>query len=416
MLNALKNLIGRFGRNDSGGLSILVAFLLVPLLLMAGAAIDYSRALKTKTTIMNSLDAAVIAGTSKMVREGASKAEVEAIIKATFEASTGGLDASGSELKSLSVYQNPSTGEVKVDATVGVPATFMQLAGFETMDVDVSSAAKLTDKDIELAMMLDVTGSMGGSKIKDLKLAAKDLVDILIPPGGKTSSNTVRIGLVPYSQGVNAGPYASIATNGESASCATERNGGQAQTDASYKKKAIGNGSTGCPNVQILPLSDSNSELTTRINSFSTTGWTAGHTGISWAWYMLSPKWGALWPSDSVPVPYGTKDTVKIAILMTDGEFNTAYKYNKNKKKYDELKGNAKTKSEKRAKKLCTNMKKKNIQIYSIAFQLYSASGKALMQECATNSSNYYDATDGDALRNAFRNIAEDISKLRISQ
>ena len=46
------------------------------------------------------------------------------------------------------------------------------------------AAVNAEQHDIELAMALDVTGSMSGSKIADLRTAATDLVDILLPAGG----------------------------------------------------------------------------------------------------------------------------------------------------------------------------------------------------------------------------------------
>ena len=55
-------------------------------------------------------------------------------------------------------------------------------------------------------MMLDITGSMSGQKIVDLKLAAKDLVDIVV--WADQSEYTSRIALVPFSERVNVGSYA----------------------------------------------------------------------------------------------------------------------------------------------------------------------------------------------------------------
>ena len=43
---------------------------------------------------------------------------------------------------------------------------------------------------------------------------------------------------------------------------------------------------------------------------------------------MLSPNWASLWSSASQPKAYGTADLRKIAILMTDGEYNTQYDTN----------------------------------------------------------------------------------------
>ncbi len=47
-------------------------------------------------------------------------------------------------------------------------------------------------------MMLDVTGSMAGSKIVDLKSGAEDLVSIVITEG--VYARKVRVALVPFSE------------------------------------------------------------------------------------------------------------------------------------------------------------------------------------------------------------------------
>lgn len=423
----IKQLIRRgsaFARDDSGGIPLMFSFLMMALALMTGSAVDYSRAMNAKTALSHALDAAALAGANKLVRDNGTSLEVEKAVEATLRASIMNVEADGGKLKTFSVTQDNSLGKVQVAATISMPTTFMQLAGFETVDVKYKAAAQLSDKDIELAMMLDLTGSMGGSKIIDLKSAAKDLVDVLLPSSGNKYKNKIRIGLVPYSQGVNLGQYASVATNNASNNCATERRGAEQFTDASYATMPIGNGSTYCLSSKIFPLSDSNSALKSQINGFSTGGFTAGHTGIGWAWYMLSPNWKGLWPSASDPVDYGTKDTVKIAILMTDGEFNTAYDYKRvyNRRtgtysyRYVESKGDARTASEYRAKELCKKMKAKGIEIYSVTFQLNSSSAKQMMEDCASKPGNYYDAANGIALRNAFKNIADEISELRISE
>jgi hypothetical protein len=44
----------------------------------------------------------------------------------------------------------------------------------------------------------------------------------------------------------------------------------------------------------------------------------------AFAWYMLAPGWSKVWPADSAPGAYGPRTKRrKIAILMTDGEYNT---------------------------------------------------------------------------------------------
>ena len=121
---------------------------------------------------------------------------------------------------------------------------------------------------------------------------------------------------------------------------------------------------------------------------------------------------------ESDPAQY-SDDVRKIAILMTDGEFNTFF---------HGTQGNAfgphETLSSSLARDLCTDMKAlKNgnpgITIYSVAFQA-PLSARETLKDCANedtaNQTFYYSADSNEELRNAFRSIASSIQTLRISK
>jgi len=92
----------------------------------------------------------------------------------------------------------------------------------------------------------------------------------------------------------------------------------------------------------------------------------------------------------------------KIAVLMTDGEYNRKYS------------GSSSTDQ---ARAICQNMKDAGIEIYAVGFEI-NVGGEAdtTMAQCATSTAHYYNAEDGNALRQAFRDIALKISTLRISE
>ncbi len=414
--NNLADRFTAFLKDTSANLTVTFAFLSVAAVMFVGSAMDYGRAVTAKNAISNTIDAAALAGARKLVSDNGSNEEVTATVADVISVNFLNAAAAGAELTSLNVTTLTDQGEVKVDANIRVPTTFTTIAGLSHIDVSLqSSASFLLNKDVELAMMMDLTGSMGGSRIADLKVAAKDLIDVLMPEG-ETSRNKVRIGLVPYSQGVNAGSYAATATNGVSSSCATERAGLEAYTDADYLGAPIGNGSSNCPSSKVLPITEDRDVLISNINAFGTGGYTAGHTGIAWSWYMLSPSWSSLWPGESLVVPYGDEDTVKVAILMTDGAFNTVYNYVTSGGGSSYVEEYQPSQSRARARSLCDAMKTADIKIYTVAFQVSSSSAKAVMQDCASEEKMYFDAQNGAELRGAFRMIAGKISDLRISK
>ena len=156
------------------------------------------------------------------------------------------------------------------------------------------------------------------------------------------------------------------------------------------------------PETRIVPLSPDKDGLNDTIDSFTASGGTAGQIGTAWAWYLLSPKWNSFWPPESQSDVYGGENTMKIAVLMTDGDYNTTFETDNGT-------------SAAQAKELCKNMKDEGITVYTVGFMVSSAA-KQLLEECATSSSHFYDATNGEKLKLAFRNIAFTVAQLRLSK
>ena len=163
-------------------------------------------------------------------------------------------------------------------------------------------------------MMLDVTGSMGHSKkLRDLKIAAKNAVDAFLT-GQNPKNPRVRVSIVPYADAVNVGAALANTVHVEKKfssgqppkltdpllvsgggtrpdNCATERKGNFQFSDASPNKAMINRDYrlAYCPNAALMPLSADIASLKNTIDGFKASGYTAGHIGIQWSWYMLSP-------------------------------------------------------------------------------------------------------------------------------
>jgi hypothetical protein len=312
---------------------------------------------------------------------------------------------------------------ILAESSATIPTPFLGVAGMSSMTVKAKSQSKLAvggsleGKDVEVSMMLDLTGSMGGTtatgtKIEDAKLAAKDLVDILLP-AGVSASNSVRVAIAPFSQYVNVGTtyYETVTSKPPSGgnTCVTERTGSHAYDDESPTVSKMheynpnsNHGQLACaPTSEIVPLTNNRTSLHAAIDGFTADGFTAGHLGTAWAWYLLSHKWSDVWPAASIPAAPGP-NVVKIAILMTDGDYNT------------EFNGQS---SNSQAAQLCTNMKASGIEVYTIGFgDSLSDTAKALLENCASSQQHYFLASDGNALRQKFSDIAIAVANLRLTQ
>ncbi|VAX07489.1 hypothetical protein MNBD_ALPHA03-319, partial [hydrothermal vent metagenome] len=324
LITNLKNSALEFLGHDKGSIAITFAVSLIPVMLTAGIAVDYTRIAHTKGIIDEALDAAVLMSG----RELADGKRVNASFRADFEKFFfANVDGRTNLVDSVSIQSfnaNPATGKVTASAKSNIKMTFMGIIGKPTVDVTSESEARFSSKKVELTMMLDVTGSMGRQgKLAALKTAANNAIDILLPTS--STSNKVRIGLVPYSASVNVGnTVARKVSNRPGFRCVTERRANRFN-DASYATTKVEGAGRYCPSQKVVPLSTNASTLKSTINSFRASGATAGHLGVTWSYYTLSPNWDNAWPSSPTPASYGDSRVQKIALLMTDGEFNTIY-------------------------------------------------------------------------------------------
>jgi Flp pilus assembly protein TadG len=402
---------------------------------MVGGAVDYGRAVKVRDQMQHAVDAAVLAAARSWQLDGdIANAEARAIEfynrNKPHEVESA-LAAFGSD---------PVRNAISLEARATVAAPFMSLVRLDGFTVEARAEALLaiggnSEINLEIAMMLDVTGSMSGEKIEDLKAAAKDLIDIVV--WDDQSQYTSKVALAPFAPRVNVGDFVSNFTglpptrliSGSTRrlrTCVTERIGADEYTDeppaagrylrpyngitdpshSSYNNNWSSSGSCSDPSEQIMPLSSDRNALKARIDTFTAGGATAGMLGTSWAWYLLSPKWAHFWPAVSRPIAYGTADTHKIAVLMTDGEYNT---WGSGSMSVGTVSSKAAT--------MCTNIKTTGITVYTIGFQLGGSSTAInTLRNCASDVSKFYNAEDGAQLRAAFRDIALQIASLRLSQ
>ncbi len=384
-------------RQDSGAVAIIFGLVAVVLTGLAGMAIDTSRAYTASSHALAALDSAALAAAKGMNTRSLSDDEVRELAQQVFDANTA---SQGSvSFQPVDVVINRAEGSVTVSVVADVPTTLARVMNYDKFTVSRSVTAIYKMKDVELAMMLDVSGSMWGQKIADLKNAARDVMDILMPVDG---ADKVKIALAPYSTSVNAGDYADSVTGGQSTACVSERAGAAAFTDDDPSVESIGARARSCPAATIQPLTNDKATLAAQIDSLNAGGWTAGHLGVAWAWYLVSPNWANIWPAASQPVAYGDDQTIKAVILMTDGEFNTTYVASNGS-------------SSEQAIELCNNMKNNQVVVYSVAFQA-PPSAEATLQNCASSPQHYFDAQNGDQLRAAFQTIAMRLANLRLAK
>ncbi len=425
--------------NDrSGGVAILFALTLVVLVLGVGLSVDTYRMHNTGTKVQAALDAATLASAKLLGAEGAPDGQVRQAARDFFDAQLESLGIGGVQLKSFQADIDRDQTQVTASVKVVVPTVFSSVGGgLIKVEFEPSSTAIYKQKKIELALVVDVTGSMGASgKIDALKVAANELVDTLF--NSNPVPQAVRVALVPYSAAVNAGSYFDAVTAGGATggswtwsswggwtagatdTCVVERAGAEAYTATPPGAGTFLGVSSGavnlnysCPTPTVVPLADladgvARASFKSSISALTPGGATAGHIGAAWGWYMLQPNWSFLWPG-STPRPFADPDVMKIVILMTDGEFNTSYENgNMNSTTFTDVGS-----SGYQALQLCSNMKAQNITIYTIGF-MTNGNAESMLKTCS-GEDNFYNADSSSQLLGSFQDIVAKLTQLRIA-
>lgn len=412
--------IKHFARDQRGNVALLFGLLVIPVLVLMGLAVDGLRALNAATTAHNALDASALAAARAMTEGGLDDSEVAGVAEQYFRANVEGSGkVSYSDYGPLEIQMDRESGAVTVSVDTQVETTLGQLAHVDQITMHRSATAVMGLNEIELGLMLDVTGSMNrNDKLGALKRATSDLIDTLIPEG--PNADKVRIALAPYSEQVNVGRYADLVSDDRNRTgCVAERRGAAQNSDEApsganafhvvtrqeqrnYRRGA-------CPPAQIEPLTSDKDRLRDIVDGYRAQGWTAGHLGIQWAWNLISPRWSGIWPGGATPESYGKQDLIKAVVLMTDGEFNTAYTGGRGQ-------GAMTAESYDHTRELCRNMKREGVVVFTVAFDLRAPRAAEALEDCASEPDLFLRAENEEELRRAYRDIAIKLTELRISK
>ncbi|MBP6013881.1 MAG: pilus assembly protein [Alphaproteobacteria bacterium] len=188
---------GRFGGAKSGNVAMMYGLLLIPTIAAVGSAIDLTRAMVVKMRLGEALDAAGLAVGGTV---GLSDAEMTAKAQKFFYA-----NYPTEELGTVMSLSVTSTGQnnnlVSVGGIARVETAFMGLFGIDHLDVNVGVQVTRESKGLEIALVLDNTGSMASNgKIAALKTATNELIEILF--GDQVTPTHLKMSLVPFSQTV----------------------------------------------------------------------------------------------------------------------------------------------------------------------------------------------------------------------
>ncbi len=368
----------RFAQDTDGSMTILSLFLVMIVFTAAGFAVDMMRYDRERVKLQYALDRAVLAAADldqelcprDVVRDYLSKENLDQYL----------IDDSVVVTPDTCGAQNARlAGKRKVEASAAmqVKTHFMQWSGVDTLGSTATSVAEESIGNVEISLVLDVSGSMSGTKLANLKVAAKDFVDEMV---NKSEDGKLSISIVPYSEQVSVPDFLMNELNtigaNEVANCIDFGSTDFTTTTFNYYDIEDGNGNViraGDSVPQTLHFKDSGyndrraadtlvtsnicrketptdqramaiiqndaTKLKDQIDLLQASGWTSIDVGLKWGLTLLDdsiqPLISRLSDTSNIPDVFDarpgrnrTADSLKVLVLMSDGENTRQHKVN----------------------------------------------------------------------------------------
>jgi Flp pilus assembly protein TadG len=342
-----------FARREDGAVAYFSLALFLIMFLIGGMAVDLMRYENTRVTLQQTMDRAVLAGASLQQTLSPSAVVSDYFAKSGLGSS---LDAS-----SIVVTQTLNSRNVRANASAISYNIFMDMLGVDELVAPARAAAEQRRTNVEIVLVLDVSGSMGNNnKLANLKTAAKSFVDTVLD---KDTENRISIAIVPYNAQVNLGSTLIAKYNATNIHGAANSNclevptntyttanlsrslpmpmmafaDTENTTSASTSYQSIGSNNNAfqfcnatTANIVRLP-SNNKTTLKANIDLLSAGGNTSIMLGMRWGVALLDPGARPMYNEfigaglissnfTGRPFDYTDPDKMKVIVLMTDGE------------------------------------------------------------------------------------------------
>lgn len=402
MLSRIKT----FAASTAGSTGMLFGIIAVPLLLAAGAAVDYVRLADRQTELAAALDGAALAAAT--AKDATDEQRVQ-ILKTYFDENI--KDSARNTLVDVKL-----TGTTVVaSAKEPVPTLIMRLGGIPSMLAQADTEVMLpTAGKAEVVLVLDYSGSMNDSnKYSRMAAAAKDMVTKL---SDATEPGNLKVGLVPFSAMVRTTMPASYVTQASAGAtwtgCTQDRvnpyTTGVSTPGASPDSKwgyfdntSENKGNYDCnayaaKKLDIMPLTTNMQNIKGRLDVMRPLGNTNIQLGVEFGWNLLDPAM----PFSEGAAYTDTKNR-KYLVLLTDG-VQTSNGWGPGKSRNV-------AQAQKNLTSLCNAVRAENITVFAIAYDVTDPKVTSLLKQCAPG--RYFEpAVGGNSINLVFNEITSQIS------
>ena len=461
----------RFLRDTSGQFAIMFGVASTMLLIAVGVAVDFAGITKEKRRLQDMADSAVLAAASSG----------EDLIGPLKVAAKDSFDANN--IHGLVITQQTSlNGDiVRVEASSKYNAYLMGILGKKLIDVNVVSEAPLPkETPLNIALVLDSTGSMAGANMDALKSASKKLLDVF----DSSDPGVIQASVVPFARWVNVGlsnrnrpwmdvdpdssttvtpacydtydtdytqctstteDYACASGDGETATCTrTIWDCPDSAKGPTYNYCPPDYTTTdtwyGCVDSRSDPLNKDPDfkgnaiegrmdyqcgteilELTDNLTTVGTHIDSMVATGQTFIPAGLIWGWRTLDPDQPFNnLTNSQTDRKRALVLMTDGENSVRLNGTWHDSFYPHETDAATWRQESNdlSAELCQGIKDEGIDVYTVAYQFGAGTSdsKTMLENCASSPNMFFNAANAAELEKAFEEIAYSLFEVRLSR
>lgn len=346
----LRQALRGFVRAEEGAMLFFSMIVLLIMLFVGGMAVDLMRFEADRTRVMAAADSAALAAASmRQVSEPQDVVENWFAAKNLSESLTGVNQDIGLNYR-----------DIQVETRTTTRTYFMHMLGVNTLQSAQAGRAEERRTNVEISLVMDLSGSMEDNmKLVRLKSAASEFVDNML---AEDQGDKVSISVVPYSGQVYVGPalMAQYAiTDGHTSSYCVDLpassysrlalspqvpmpqhadadtyNSSGTGNSWSTQNRAPADANRWCPDEPantVRVLSNNRQVLAAQIDALTAVGATSIDAGLRWGAAMIDPatrpvvsalvRQGRVAQSfEGRPFEYNDRETLKVIVLMTDGE------------------------------------------------------------------------------------------------
>lgn len=216
-MRAFLALVHRFKADQRGAFAVIFGVIAIVLVATAGAVVDFTTIEQARAKAQDALDSAALGLQPKIFITGETEATLKEDAEALLLERLSGEPLSSAEVDDVDI--NVTDGTLRLEASIEVPMSFVSLVGVSTIRATVVSEATRKRLAVEVAFVLDNSGSMSQqNRMTNLKAATRCAMNVLLnkitecsaatitatTPVAPTETN-IKLGIVPFTHFVNVG-------------------------------------------------------------------------------------------------------------------------------------------------------------------------------------------------------------------